>query len=277
MGHTRLGPIPTSRKWLDVVERVTAGGLTGTSAIGVNGEVPASLTEDVKAVAAAAIEAAEAALAAAIDDAGLRHTFYLLTQVVAATRSDEWREQLAEVGILLPAGATLFDLSAGLQDVVDDFLDASCRHSDISEMAQRAAGEALAALAGNRTLPLFASASDEDLQQAIRTMSTKEGFSRLGQVFFGRFIAHFLNFHLSRITAAGAGQGRVGGIEDITKFNAALSLHCEESALIVRKFSGSWYSKANFEGGITQQKTAGFVAHAVNKLRSELKRQGGTP
>src|SRR2546429_186006 len=78
--------------------------------------------------------------------------------------------------------------------------------TDVSEMAQQAAGEAVAELVAPRAANLFGSGQAE-LQEAVRTLSTKVGFSDLGQRFFGHFTSHFLNFYLSRVTA-----GQVGGV-----------------------------------------------------------------
>jgi hypothetical protein len=40
----------------------------------------------------------------------------------------------------------------------------------------------------------------------------------------------------------------------------------------VEEFSGGWFSKTNFEGGITPKKAADFVFVALKKLRAELAR-----
>jgi hypothetical protein len=97
----------------------------------------------------------------------------------------------------------------------------------------------------------------------------------LGQQFFARFVARFLNFHLSRATAAGLGAPRLQNLGDIGEFNEALAIHCEESARIVRDFCGDWYSKTEYEQGIDLANSSRFLAVAVKKLRSELQHQGG--
>ena len=96
----------------------------------------------------------------------------------------------------------------------------------------------------------------------------------MGQRFFGRFVARFLNFHLSRATAAGLGAPRLQNLGYIGEFNEALTTHCEESARIVRDFCGDWYSKTEYERGIDLAKSSRFLAVAVKKLRNELQHQG---
>src|SRR5206468_12075213 len=105
----------------------------------------------------------------------------------------------------------------------------------VSERAQQGAGEAIATIAGSRATTLFGSGRDE-LQAAIQSLSTKKGFSELGQRFFGRFLACFLDFYLSRITATLLGGERLQQVGDLSRFNEVLQAHCEQSALIVHDF-----------------------------------------
>ncbi len=263
MGHQRLGTIPTSRKWSAVVAEVTGG------AVGGGGGPPAA--ESVGDISRKTLEAAEEGLRRAIDDEGLRYTFYLLTQVVLAAREPDWREALGELGIRLADDASVFDLTAGIQRIIDDHVEGGSGPTEVSEMAQQAAGQAVAALAGPRAASLFGSGQAE-LQQAVRSLSTKAGFSDLGQRFFACFMSRFLNFYLSRITAGQVG-GRIVDAGDLGHFNDALETHCLQSARIVHDFCGEWYSKTEFQKGIDLDNTSGFMAVALRKLEAELRRQ----
>lgn len=272
MGHTRLGIIPKSQSWTAVVtslsdwQRGPEGGAHGIGAANVVDRTA------VAAVAEQTLEAAHRGLEQAKDDPGLRFTVFLLTQVALAARKQDWQRPLADLGLRLSDEATLVDLTAEFQGVVDDWVAEHGRLSDFSEMAQRAAGEALAALVAPRAHTLFGD-SGEELRLAVRSVSTRKGFADLGQVFFGRFMAGFLNFYLSRITASRLGHGPLQQVGDISAFNKALTAHCEQSARVVRDFAGQWYSKTEFEGGISPQNIGGFVAVALAKLQEELRQQ----
>ena len=61
MGHVRLGVLPKSRKWQQVIEQLRLGA-------------------DVAAVAGLAADAAEASLQGASNDPAFLHAFWLLTQ-----------------------------------------------------------------------------------------------------------------------------------------------------------------------------------------------------
>jgi hypothetical protein len=259
MGHQRLGEIPKSKKWAAVVEAV-AGEAPGTRGA-------ATLTESVARIADLTLDAADAGLKRAIDDAGLRYTFYLLTQIVLAAREDDWQERLGGVGIRLSDNSSLFDLTAEVQQAIDRYVASRGRPTDVSEMAQQAAGEAIADLAGPDAKTLFGSGSAE-LQDAVHKLSTRAGFARLGQRFFGCFMTRFLNFYLSRVTA-----WQVDGAENLSRFNETLATHCNQSARIVRDFCGEWYSKTEFQEGIDLENSSRFMAVALKKLQAELVQQ----
>jgi len=267
LGHTRLGPLPKSRSWNQVVETLTGSRLRGFAV--------SSSASRINIIAAQTLKAARTILAKASDDAGVRYTFYLLTQLALASRHPDWRTKLDEHGITLSEQSSVFDLVAEVQNAIDRYVGGtSLGATDLSEMAQQAVGEALTSMLAAQTLSLFEDADPNDFKKALRTLSTRKGFGQLGQRFFGRFVARFLNFHLSRATAARLGAPRLQDLGHIAEFDKALTSHCEESARIVRDFCGDWYSKTEYEHGIDLANSSRFLAVVVKKLRSELQYQG---
>jgi hypothetical protein len=266
MGHIRLGKIPKSKKWSAVVESVSKTGDTST--------LPADdLVANVQDVAKQTLIAAEGGLQTALNDTGLQYSFFLLTQIALAARTNDWRQRLEQFGIYLSPDASFQDLTVEMQAAIDDFVFSHGRSTDVGEIAQQAACEAITDLTAQKAVTLFGSGAEE-LQIAVRDLSTKKGFSTLGQKFFGVFMARYLNFYLSRVTAANIGNKYLPQIGDINRFDDALRLHCEQSARIVRDFCGEWFSKTEFKEGIDLDNTARFIAVAVKKLQAELRQQG---
>jgi len=261
MGHTRLGDLPHSQKWKAVVAAMSSADFLDQQ----------RRSQEMERIAVGVLDAAQTGLDKAIEDIGLRRTFYLLTQLVLAARESDWRNRLGTVGIEMAEGDSTFELTAKIQDAIDDYVSAHGRPTDISEIAQQAAGEAVTKLAEPTATTLFGS-GEAELQTAIRSLSTGKGFAGLGQAFFGRFMAHFMNFYLSRATASQIGVG-IRDVNDLSDFNNQLRTHCQETAKIVHDFCGEWYSKTEFKEGITQENTSRFMAVALKKLQAELKRQ----
>ena len=144
LGHTRLGPLPKSRSWNQVVETLTGTRLTGFPV--------SSSASRVNLIAAQTLKAARNTLAKASQDAGVRYTFYLLTQLAWASRQSDWRAALNEHGIVLRDQTSVFDLTAEVQGAIDRYVSGTAvGTTDISEMAQQAAGEALTSLLASHT------------------------------------------------------------------------------------------------------------------------------
>jgi len=89
MGHTRLGWVPKTQQWSAVVANIIRPAVEVESQGGGT-----LLATDVGAIAGQALEATEAGLELAVTDDGLRHTFYLLTQLVLAARQADCQQRL---------------------------------------------------------------------------------------------------------------------------------------------------------------------------------------
>ena len=262
MGHTRLGTIPKTLQWKEIVGLFTGATLAGSMA------TPASIAD----IAARALDATEEGLYRATADSGVRYTFFLITQVALASRTPDWEETLRRHGVHITPDSTVFDLASQLQDAIDRYVSRTpSGATDLSEMAQKSAGEAITSLALSRAGNLFR--SETAVRDAVLPLSTRKGFGELGQRFFGSFVARFLNFYLSRVTAAKLGSPGLRDVVDVSDFNRSLRAHCNQSARIVRDFCAQWYSKTEYEKGINLQNTSGFLSVAFEKLRSELKQQ----
>jgi hypothetical protein len=226
-------------------------------------------------VASATTEAAQHGLDLADGDAGLCHTFYLLTQITLAARQDDLPSALNSLGVKVSSDPGILNIVGGFTEAIDNHLRQTRSRTDIGEMAQMAAAETLTAVLSERSRSLFGTTSAE-VKQAVRSCSTQAGFSSLAHEFFSRFTQRYLTYHLSRELANHVGPGRrFDSPAAHTAFVNDLKVHCREAATIVRDFAGHWHSKTNFEGGITPAKARGFIHVALNKLRRELKIRGG--
>lgn len=265
MGHTRLGRIPKSRKWQALVSMMSSGAFTSASSNAIQ--------VDVAAISSQSLDAAQMTLRTAIDDTGLHYTFFCLTQIALAARDENINIRLANIGIQLNDDSTIVDLTSQLQTSIDDYNAANFCSSDFGNMAQQAAGEVLVELLSSQTGSLFESRNIEALKEGLHDLSTKKGFSNLGQKFFGSFISRFLNFYLSRITADQAGGSVLPQVGSVSTFNKELELHCYQSARIVHDYCGEWYSKTEWEQGVNLENTAHFLKVALEKLQKEMQQQ----
>lgn len=250
MGHIRLGNLPRTRKWQEVVGLLDAG--AGTPKI-----------------AAATLDAAKLGLEEAASDPALVRSFWLLTQLPLCARADDFVAALNQAGITVTSTPTLLELVGGFADAVDDHVRMTGGRTDFGEMAQMGAAESLTSLLRERTSSLFGT-TPEMVRTELAALATKKQFSILARDFFGRVTERYLASFLSRRTSS-----QFKSVPGNREFREALSLHCRQASRIVEEFAGSWYSKANYEGGITPRKAANFVHVALTKLRKELEKGSG--
>jgi hypothetical protein len=252
MGHQRLGKLPQSRKWRYVVELISGGA-------------------DVRDIAAAVSAAAERSMIDASDDPAVRAAFYLLTQIPLAARKEHFVLELRTLGLRLGEQPSLAEIVSALADAVDGQVRSADGRTDFGEMVQLAAAESLHAVAG-RQLPRLFGTTPEDVRSALAGLATVKQFSVLARDFFARLTRRHLDYYLSRELAMHVGiNSRFQTIREHKQFDEALDLHCRETARIVNEFSGEWFSKQNYEGGIDHAKAGRFVHVAFDKIRKELR------
>jgi hypothetical protein len=252
MGHTRLGPLPRTRKWDQVVGLIAHG--AGTAQI-----------------ASATINAAERGLNLASSDPALVETVYLFVQLPLAARSDDFVQSMRGAGLDLPDEPGLMDVAGAFAEAVDSKLTNGSR-SDLGEMAQMAAAETIATFVGERTRSLFGVAP-QDVREALSELSTIAQFGAFARHFFDRLTNRCLAYFLSRAVSNNTGEGRrFPTLAQQARFEEALTLHCREASKIVEQFSGEWLSKAAWlKGGVSREDATAFAHVAITKLVAELK------
>jgi len=255
MGDNRLGRLPHTRKWKQVIALIEGG--AGTAEVAV-----------------ATIDASKGGLAHAADDQGLVYAFWLLTQVPLAARKENFVGELRELGLDVSDSPSFMEVVASFTDAVDAHLRHKGGRTDLGEMAEMAAAEALTAFAKPDTVGLFRT-TDAEAKQALRKYATQKQFGILARGFFARLTKRYLTYFLSReLSNHVQSDGRFSNIDRHTEFNEALGVHCHQVSRIVEDFSGEWFSKTEYEGGITPKKAAGFLYVAVEKIRKELAKGG---
>jgi hypothetical protein len=256
MGHIRLGTLPKTQKWNQVVDLIAGGA-------------------DVERIAAASADAAEHGLERSSQDEGLAHAFWLLTQIPQAARQPNFSERLWELGLTgVSSKPTLFEIVAAFTRAVDGHVRELGKRTDLGEMAQHAASETLASLAG-RELPSLFRPTAADVQHAFAKLGTSDRFSILARDFFSRLTSRSLGYFLSRELSKHVGPNkRFAAVGDHSDFNAALNLHCQEASRIIKEFSGGWYGKTlQQEKQISRDDARKFAHVAFKKLRAELRQR----
>jgi len=252
MGHVRLGALPRTRRWQQVIDLIAAGA-------------------EPEQVAGATLTAAEKALANAYDDTGLTEAVWLLSQLPLAAKEVEFAKALRERGLDVSNNPSLAEIIGAVSDVIDQRIGQNGHRTDLGEMAQMACVETLSQVVGERTTQLFDTTA-EDIKRELSKLGTKAQFSKFARQFFSRLTNRLLDSFVSRTLSdhVGAAQ-RFTTLSQKQEFSTALERHCEEASRIVEEFSGGWFSKTNWEKeGIDRESARKFAGYAMKKLTSEL-------
>lgn len=254
MGHIRLGRLPRTQKWLDVVALV---GGDGSAA----------------AVAGATIDAAEAEFYSAASDPVVVHTVWLLAQLPDAARTEDFVSALSGLGVEVSRDPSATELAAAVGRAVDAYAQAlDYPRSDIGEIARLAAVDTLVQATRTGTPQLFGPVEGETRDQ-VRRIATERQFGTFARDFFARMTERVLTYYVSKELPLHTGQGqRFSTLHEQRAFQDAVGLHARQAAVIVETFAGGWYSKARFERDLTPERTGRFVAYAMKKMRGELRR-----
>ena len=254
MGHQRLGTLPRSKLWRDVVELIDQ-------------------RADVEEVAAATSLAAEQSMIDASQDATVQHAFYLMAKIPLAAREQDFEAELGRLGIHVANGPTLTDLVCGVMGAIDSRTQQVGKRSDYGEIAQLSAAEALYGVIGREMRDLFG-VDAVATKSAIAGFATVKQFAVLARDFFARLTRRHINYYLSRELSKHVGPGRrFPSVREHRVFEDALDLHCREATRVIKEYSGEWLSKQNYEGGIDPGKAGRFVSYASEKIRDELRRR----
>lgn len=261
MGHTRLGTLPKTRKWREVIACFAA-----------NAEVPV--------IAAATVKAAEDSLQLIKNDLGFNEAAWLMSQIAVAGTTDNPLEYLQNQGVHVQEPSVL-----GLITAVGNALDAKIHeHQAITTQAE-IAGNALTSAIVKTLEPrmqqkdLFDMGRNE-AEDALKKLGTASAFDHLSQEFFSDMTNQSLGFFISKESAAHIGEGqRFATANQEQQFTDAVTEHTHECSKVTEGYGGGWFGKHHFqqqEGGVTPETVHGFASFGMEKMIGELKRGGET-
>ena len=257
MGHVRLGRLPKTRAWGQVVDLLETD------------------VDNIPEVSRATLKAAQAQLQRLGADPVIGYCFWLLTRVTWFARDEDFATRLAEIGVNPETASSAFTFISQLTDHARSKAAEHPESGVFAEIASLSVRQALAQTVAEHSRTLFGT-SLEDIRRACRVYSSRNQFGVLAKHFFAHFLSRSLQYFLNKELSNHIGpEHALNDIQSAKEFNDALIAYSRQSAKIVEDFAGGWYSKHNWEsrGEITEQDAQRFVAMALRKLLMELQRE----
>ena len=166
MGHIRLGTLPLSKKWREVVD------LIATDA-------------SVEEIAEAAADASDKDLSRASRDPRLQFVSDLLVRLPLLARAPRFEDALADLDIDGSDLASVTGLLAGLDRAIDRNNFDLRGSSDAGEPAKAALLESLSVQLRDR-LPTLFEPTPQEIRKALASFASGDAFAWLARDFFAR-------------------------------------------------------------------------------------------
>ena len=258
MGHIRLGTLPQSKKWRDVVKCIDSGA-------------------SVDVIAEAAAKASERDLSQASKDPRFQFVASLLVRLPLLARAPGFQDALADLGCGDNPLTSVAGLLAGLDQAIERQSFRSGRASDAGLLAKAALLETLSVHLRDRLPTLFEPTSQE-IRVALGEFASGDRFATLARDFFARLTYRSLDYYLSRELANHIGKNRrFASDAQRVAFQQSLAQHSFEASRIVQEFAGGWFGKTVWQRqALDQDAINRFTDYAFKKMRSELGRRRET-
>jgi len=255
MGHERVGLLPKTRRWKDIVYRMSNSGAS---------------SEFVPDVIDKTLEAVRKKYHTLHHEESISRAFKFLVVMAVALRVPDAEQSLSQNGINLPHNPSPLSIARA----VHAWMEESAGSLEFKQIAQRSAIDSITQWLDQNKSPqqnLFGNI-DNSLELLRRT-SNGSGFCELSRHFFANFTQGYLNYFLEREASSALPdiQARERFSIQIRERVNDTSLLAFEMSKITQSFAAGWFNSNTKHGIPTNEQIQGFLSHALGKMREELR------
>jgi len=257
MGHERVGFLPKTRRWNDLIKQI---GTVYSSGI------------PVAVIAAQTLHNVQKQYEALFKNSVVKASFAFLVAFSHSCRLPDPRNELQSFEIPIADCPTVFSVVKALRERVSS--DESV--SEYGQLALAAASDAVYQWYKQHAttqIPLFEPSNK--FFESWRGLGNGAGFCELARLYFGKLTERYLNYFLDRVASAAIPsiEQREQFQQDIHSHIDDISKHAFESAKITQSFAAGWFNAHTREGLPDAKEIEGFLNIAFGKLRDELRRE----
>lgn len=254
MGHRRLGHLPKSRAWREIVTDLGEFGLGQT---------------EINQIANKTLRRVQKKYQELVNDPSIQQSFEYLAKLSFAFQQEKPKEYLIENRMLESEELSLFKLVKGAKN----YKESDKGSYEYKLFAKQALLD---------TLNIWYKANKETNESLFRATSETEeifrkvgsggGFSEVSRLYLAKVTEKYLKYFLEREAST-----VITNIAERNRFNYELekhvnkiSQHTFESAKIAQAFSAGYYNKNREEFITSETKLKSFIYTALKKMKSEL-------
>jgi hypothetical protein len=252
MGHERIGNLPRTKQWRELVAQIAEH----------SSEKPQA-----NDIAKRTLSMAQEKLGLIGSDQAFAAAFRFLVLFSAGTQAqiDESTKRILEY-----MGTATADTPLAVGTALKKWISTeTAAGTEYLELATRSAATALVEWFDANTTRQEELFPDEKPNARVwRSLSTGAAFSDLARLFFKEVVRTSLHYLLDRESS-----GVLRSIHDVASLNDGLDRYAFETTKITQSYSAGWYNKYAIRRSPNAAEVNEFVRYAIHKLRDELLRE----
>ncbi len=255
MGHERVGSLPRTKVWRDVVADLAR----------VKGGKDITIAD----IAHRTLKNVRKRYERIHEDPGVQAAFVYLLSL--ATDRYNRAEAHSIVGLDLGENPSPVRIAVKL----NEWVGAHAKSMEYAEIARRAGGDTIAGWTqhSGRQADLFEEATDA--RRVWQSASEARGFCEVVRIFFAKFTDRYLRYFLER--EASAEMHSLSAREEFSRQLSAhvdtISRHAFETSRIAQSFAAGWFNNHVRDAHPSDKEIRRFLALSFGKLQEELRRE----
>jgi len=257
MGHERIGYLPKTDRWKNIVSRISYF---------------SSENDNISDIATETTRNVRSRFNNIREDTGVLSAFKFLVILTHASKQENPSEFLKTKGIQLSNEFNIFDLTRTGQNFVEKNQDSK----EYSTFAIQSMIDTISEWTRKNQLQkalFFDSLGDSYLPW--QKASNGSGFCELSRIFFSKFTTRYLKYYLEREASS-----RIQSLTERENFSRKLESHIQdiskhafETTKIAQSLSAGWYNLHAKEAVPSDKLLKDFLAFSFKKINSELLRE----
>ena len=257
MGHERIGILPKTKQWRNVVQNISEFSFENNN---------------ISDIAQSTIRNVRIKFDLIHKDSGIQSAFEFFVILTAVSKFNNPQEILSKKGIYLPKDFNPLQLAKSINEWISNNQGSLEYAAFASQSAIDTISEWYRKSQTNQSsLFDFGKNPFEVWQNA----ANGAGFSDLSRIFFSKFTERYLKYFLEREASAYSSSiaSRENFNRQLEKHVKEISKHAFETTKITQSFAAGWYNKNLKDEIPSRRKIAGFLSVAFGKLKGELLRE----
>ena len=256
MGHERVGALPHTKRWRDVVAQMAES--SGSK-------------DDIASIANATIHNVRFQFRKIDSDDGVVAAFQFLVALTKSASSEDPGSTSFSPKIDLERNPSTLGLIGQLRS----WVEAQAGSREYADIAAKASADAISLWSAQQSMQASLFAGPDDPSEIWQRADNAAGFCEVSRLFLSKFTERYLNYFLEREASAS-----MASISERDRLASQLRDHIDsvsqfafETSRITQSFAAGWFNNHARDRYPSKDESRGFLNVAFGKMREELRRE----